>query len=43
MSISLLDKSIGNQALKSQPFICTQIFDPFDPSSKVQLARVDVP
>jgi hypothetical protein len=29
MSISLLDKSIGNQAIKSQPFICIQIFNPF--------------
>ncbi len=29
--ISLLDKSIGNQAIKSQPFICIQILARFTP------------
>ena len=29
VSTSLLDKSIGNQAIKSQAFICIQIFNPF--------------
>jgi len=37
--ISLLDKSIGNQAIKSQPFICIQIFGPFHAPSGHDIAK----
>ena len=37
--ISLLDKSIGNQAIKSQPFICVQIFGPFHAPSGHDIAK----
>src|ERR1700751_1586413 len=35
-SVRLLDKSVGNQAIENQAFICTQIFAPVSSSTRRQ-------
>jgi hypothetical protein len=39
VSVGLLDKSIGNQPIKSEPFICIQIFGPFHAPSGHDVAK----
>jgi hypothetical protein len=39
VSVSLLDKSVGNQAIESQAFICTQILDLFQAPSGYNIAK----
>jgi len=39
MSVSLLDKSVSNQTIKGQPFICIQIFLFFQHQSAYDIAK----